>query len=48
MAGVRAGAGAGAEAVDAAKEIWCKGDPVLAQAVELELMATPEGKDVQA
>jgi hypothetical protein len=46
MAGVRAGAEAEAEVVDAVREIWCRGDPVLAQAVELELMATSEDKDV--
>jgi hypothetical protein len=44
MAGVRAGAEA--EAEDAVREIWCRGDPVLAQAVELGLMATSEGKVV--
>jgi hypothetical protein len=44
MAGVRAGAEA--EAEDAVREIWCRGGPVLAQAVELGLMATSEGKVV--
>jgi hypothetical protein len=48
MAGVRAGAAAEAEVADAAKEIWCKSDPVLAQALELELMAMSAGKDIEA
>jgi hypothetical protein len=45
-AGVRAGAGA--EAADAAKEIWCRGDPVLAQAAERELMPIWAGKNAGA
>jgi hypothetical protein len=48
MAGVRAGAGAEAEAADAAKEIWCRGVPVLALAAESELTARSAGKNAGA